>query len=131
MSGGGRWLCLEFISMTAISLPWPSPILSPNWRGHWSKRSPVTKRARATAWAATKSARASVAHDGPIPLRVTFHAPDKRRRDRDNCIAACKAYMDGLADGLGVNDVRFEPTYAWGEPVKGGKVIVTIASNAG
>ncbi len=116
--------------MIAITLPWPSPKLSPNWRGHWATKAPVTKRARAAAWAATKAARAYVAHDGPIAMRVTFHAPDKRHRDRDNCIAACKAYMDGLADGLGVNDRRFEPTYAWGEPVKGGKVIVTIASEA-
>jgi crossover junction endodeoxyribonuclease RusA len=75
------------------------------------------------------AAQARVEHDGPVALRVTFHAPDKRGRDRDNCIAACKAYMDGMADGLGVDDVRFEPTYAWGEPIKGGAVVVTLAGD--
>lgn len=127
MRDGARWLCLGYISMTAISLPWPDAKLSPNWRGHWARKAPVTKRARAAAWAATKAAGARVEHDGPVALRVTFHAPDRRHRDRDNCIAACKAYMDGLADGLGVNDRRFQPTYAWGEPIKGGAVVVTLA----
>jgi crossover junction endodeoxyribonuclease RusA len=65
--------------------------------------------------------------DGPIPLRVTFCPPDKRHRDRDNCIAMCKAYMDGIADALVVNDRRFEPTYAWGDVVKHGAVLVAIA----
>ena len=116
--------------MTTITLPWPDAKLSPNWRGHWARKAPVTKRARAAAWAATKAAGASVAHDGPIAMRVTFHAPDKRRRDRTNAEAAMKAAFDGIADALGVDDVRFEPTYAWGDPVKGGAVVVTIASEA-
>ena len=109
-----------------IVLPWPSPFLSPNARCHWRAKSPVTKNARSAAWAITKASRASVAHDGPIALLVTFRAPDKRHRDRDNVIATCKAYMDGIADALGVNDRRFEPTYKWGEPIKGGAVEVVL-----
>jgi crossover junction endodeoxyribonuclease RusA len=112
--------------MTAITLPWPSPKLSPNARCHWAVKSPITKAARLLARYATEATGARVEHDGPVALRVTFHAPDKRHRDRDNCIAACKAYMDGLADGLGVNDRRFEPTYAWGDAVRGGAVVVTL-----
>lgn len=112
--------------MTEIVLPWPSPKLSPNARVHWAVKSPVTKAARALACYSTKSAGAAVEGDAAIPMRVTFRAPDRRGRDRDNIIASCKAYMDGIADGLGVNDRRFEPTYAWGEPVKGGAVVVTL-----
>ncbi len=29
-------------------------------------------------------------------LTITFQAPDKRRRDLDNLLGACKAYIDGL-----------------------------------
>ncbi len=112
--------------MTTVTLPWPSPKLSPNARTHWAVKSPITKAARAAACYATKAAQARVDHDGPIALRVTFCAPDKRQRDRDNCIASCKAYMDGIADALGVNDARFEPTYSMGQVTRGGAVVVQL-----
>jgi crossover junction endodeoxyribonuclease RusA len=34
---------------------------------------------------------------------------DKRHRDADNCLAAAKAGLDGMADALGVNDRHFQP----------------------
>ena len=38
-------------------------------------------------------------------LTLTFHAADKRRRDIDNLLSACKAYIDGLvAAGVIVDD---------------------------
>lgn len=114
--------------MTTITLPYPDKILSPNARPHWAKKSPVTKSARTAAWALTKAAQARVDHDGPIALAVTFHAPDNRRRDRTNAEASCKAYFDGIADALGVDDRRFEPSYAWGDVRKGGAVVVVIAN---
>lgn len=57
-------------------------------------------------------------------FKVTFHPPDKRKRDRDNIIASFKAGQDGLADAWGIDDNEFEITYALGEPRKGGAVIV-------
>ena len=33
---------------------------------------------------------------GKAHLTITFQAPDKRRRDLDNLLGACKAYIDGL-----------------------------------
>ena len=69
---------------------------------------------------------ARIDHDGPITLHLTFCEPDKRHRDRMNVEASCKAYFDGIADALGVNDRRFVPTYAWGERVKCGAVVVTL-----
>ena len=44
-----------------------------------------------------------------ISLDLTFEMPDKRHRDVDNCLAAAKAAIDGLADALFVNDKVFEP----------------------
>ena len=112
--------------MTAINLPWPDARLNPNARVHWAVKSPVTKAARLLAYYTTRTAGAAVEGDKPIALRVVFHAPDRRHRDRTNAEAACKAYFDGIADALGVNDRRFEPTYAWGEPVRGGAVVVML-----
>ena len=49
-------------------------------------------------------------HDGgDVFLKITFVMPDKRQRDLDNCLAASKAGLDGLADALGVNDKMFHP----------------------
>lgn len=112
--------------MIAITLPWPSPKLSPNARCHWAVKSPITKAARALACYSTKAAQARVEHDGPVALRVTFHAPDKRHRDTDNMLASCKPMLDGIADALGVNDARFELTLVRGAPVRGGAVVVTL-----
>lgn len=44
----------------------------------------------------------------------------------DNCIAAMKAGLDGLADVLGVDDSRWELAATMGEPRKGGAVAVTV-----
>ena len=112
--------------MTAITLPWPDAKLSPNARTHWRAKAPVTKAARTSAYWLTEASGARVAGEGVIALRVVFHAPDNRHRDRDNVQSACKAYMDGIADALKVNDRRFEPTYAWGDNIKGGCVVVTL-----
>jgi crossover junction endodeoxyribonuclease RusA len=62
-----------------------------------------------------------------IALSVTFHAPDKRRRDLDNLLAAMKADFDGISQALGVDDQMFNPiTLRRGECVKGGCVVVEV-----
>lgn len=41
-------------------------------------------------------------------LDIVFQAADRRRRDLDNLIASCKAYIDGLvgANGVVVDDAH-------------------------
>lgn len=63
-----------------------------------------------------------------LPMRWTFHPPRAGRFDRDNAVGRCKALQDGIADALGIDDSRFVPTYLIGEPVKGGRVVVEIAT---
>lgn len=60
-------------------------------------------------------------------LKYSFCPPDNRRRDRDNLIASMKAATDGIADALGIDDSKFDCSYALGEPIKGGCVHVTIS----
>lgn len=108
--------------LTLISLPWPARELSPNFRSrsHWPRTRAIGK-ARQVAWGLTLEAKAR----GTL-LAVTFNPPDRRHRDLDNLIAASKAFQDGIADALQVNDRAFRPEYRFGNPVKGGRVVVEI-----
>lgn len=112
-------------SVITVKLPFPPSILSGhvNGNGRWKKIA-ETKRWRAMA----KDAVAQPWPDqgkGDIRLHLHFVPPD-RRGDRLNYVNRCKGLVDGLADGLGVNDRRFLPSISYGEPQKPGCVIVTI-----
>ncbi len=112
-----------------IILPWYPKAVHPNFRSrsHWARTNGL-KKARAWAAIATKASGVKAPSHGPIKLVVTFFPPTARDRDRDNCMSACKAYFDGIADAWGVNDSRFHPQPAiFAEPTKGGKIVVSIA----
>lgn len=115
--------------MPAVSFPWPNRVLSPNSRSH-----------RMVVYRAQQSAKESAtwlskcAGVRPFPLgqwlivSVTFRPPDRRRRDLDNCIGMFKPWADGLALAAGVDDARWRVTYAMADPVKDGRVDVTVAA---
>lgn len=114
-----------------ISLPWPDKRLSPNARLHWkAKVGPRQDARRRAGWLTVAAAGywtvkdALKASEGPIPVRITFYPPDKRHRDDDNMIASFKAWRDGVADALGVDDRRFRPHYFFADPAKPGRVEV-------
>jgi len=114
-----------------ISLPWPDKRLSPNARLHWKARvGPRQDARRRAGWLTVAAAGywtvkdALKASEGPIPVRITFYPPDKRHRDDDNMIASFKAWRDGVADALGVDDRRFRPHYFFADPAKPGRVEV-------
>lgn len=113
--------------MTQIVLPWPAKELLPNARVHFHPKARITRAHHALAFYAATEAGVPRFHDvGPIRLLWTFNPPDKRRRDMDGMISACKAFQDGLAKAWGVDDYRFEPTYRRADPVKGGRVLVEV-----
>jgi len=111
-----------------IIIPYPPAKLSPNVRQHWAAKAKLVKAYRfRCGWEAKATQGGPFDPDATLPVRITFHPPDKRRRDRDNMIAAFKGGQDGIADAIGVDDSKWEPTYAVGEPCKpSGKVIVEI-----
>ena len=95
-----------------IRLPFPPASLFPNRKNgkHWTTVKDVKALAREGATDATKRASGAFSDDGKdIPLSIVFVAPDARHRDLDNCLAAAKPQIDGIADALGVNDKRFRP----------------------
>jgi hypothetical protein len=112
-----------------IELPWPPSTLSGHAKGHWYTTSPIVAKHRAWAKNATVAANIGpVPVEGDIHIGFTFYPPD-RRSDRCNFANRLKAYIDGIADALKVNDRRFLPAYHFAEPVRGdGKIVVTIGS---
>lgn len=113
--------------MTTILLPWPSRELSPNSRVHWSKKAKAAKYARLYAFVRTKESKRAVPATGKITLSIEFVKPSRRRMDLDNMLASLKPHIDGIAQGLGVDDSRFRYLLDVAEePVKGGVVRVSI-----
>lgn len=118
--------------VVTVSLAWPDSRLSPNARVFHMVLHQLKKDAKSAAYWAVHDqtndrARAAVAAiEGKIEVNFTFHPPDRRARDTDNCIAAMKAAQDGLALALGVDDNRFVPTYRMAGPEKPGRVEVTF-----
>lgn len=112
--------------MEPITLPFPPSSLSGHAKGHWRRKAAVTKKWRAWAFAAALSAKLDgVPTEGDIALVVTFYPPD-RRSDRTNFPNRMKPIFDGLADALKVNDRRFLPRYVFADPVKPGRVEITL-----
>lgn len=109
-----------------IRLPWPKRELSPNARVHHFPKARAVKAYRTgCAWEAKAQGAGRIKADR-LPVTITFHPPDNRRRDRDNLIASFKAGADGIADVIGVDDSKWEPTYRVGDAVKGGCVVAEI-----
>jgi hypothetical protein len=111
-----------------IALPWPSAKLSGHGNGSWYDKRREIKKHRDWAYAATLAAMPSVPTFGDIPVHFRFVPPD-RRSDRMNFANRLKPYADGIADALGVNDVRFLPSYEFCAPEKPGRVEVFIPAN--
>ena len=113
-----------------VKMDFPPACLFPNRRNgqHWTVTNAAKDDTRERAVEATKQAmRGDWPGVGPIPLSIVFVAPDGRHRDLDNCLAAAKAQIDGIADAMGVNDRRFRPIlidYIKGD--KTGAMIVAV-----
>ncbi len=110
-----------------VTLPWPLRSLSPNARAHWADKASAAKRCRKIAWALTLEALGGNKPEWQrVSLAWEFHPKTANKPDDDNAQSSCKAYRDGIADALGINDSKFETTYSMGSPVKGGAVVVTV-----
>lgn len=117
--------------------PWPDKGLSPNVTLHYMHKHRLTKAAReAAGWATITQLPQEVRHaiaagDGKIPIKVYFYPPNNIRRDADNMVASAKALFDGVADGLMVNDHRFDPHYFFEAGEKPGRIEIVFPSWTG
>ena len=91
-----------------IVLPFPARVLWPNGRtlNHKFKAAAFKKAREQAAWAA-KAANVRVG-DSPIPVHLIVKPKAKGPApDADNCVSAAKAYLDGIAAAIGINDRHF------------------------
>jgi len=111
-----------------VDLPYPHGALWPNGRAHHFGVAREKKKHRAWAHNATMAASGWQGWQnvpGPIPVHlVVSRKAAGPHPDKDNTVAAAKAYLDGIADRLGINDRLFAaPTVEFIAPITGRFVI--------
>ena len=98
-------------SVIILNIPAPPRAVHPNARVHYFARARAVKRYRREVAMIALGARAQ-ASDLPwqrVRADIRFCYPVRRRRDRDNAIAALKPAFDGLQDaGLIADDSGLE-----------------------
>lgn len=112
-----------------IELPYPHKILWPNGRGHYMAVSREKKRHKLWAYHSMLATPVNFALKSMPGIRIvaTFHPKTRHAVDKDNASASLKAYQDGIAAALGVDDKIFaEPKIIIADPVKGGSVSITL-----
>lgn len=110
-----------------LDLPFPAKALWPNGRAHWAVKSKAVKAHRNMSCVGALVGGAQRLKGDRFAIALTVHPKTRNAIDRDNCIAASKAYLDGIADAMGVDDQCFDaPTVTFGEPVKGGAFKITV-----
>lgn len=110
-----------------ITLPWPPRELSPNSRKDRRHIGDIRRAYRDAGFFAAKEA--AVLPRADSHLSVTFHPPDRRRRDLDNMLASAKHALDGVALAAGVDDYGWSLSIRRAEPVKGGCVTISYGED--
>ncbi len=113
--------------VAAVTLPWPNTNLRPNAHIHHMKRAKLVKIARQAAHILALEAGMKGLGWDSAHVRVTFHEPNRRKRDLDGMLSQCKAYFDGIADATGIDDSRWSLQIERGEIVPGGSVVVRLS----
>jgi crossover junction endodeoxyribonuclease RusA len=112
-----------------ITLPWFPKELSPNSRVHWAVKARFARQARVESWVLAREAGYTHGtfdgYDGKLYLRIEYYPKTKNYPDVDNCLSGSKAYLDGIADLLDVNDRRFVP-HPMVMDATGGKIVIRI-----
>jgi len=110
-----------------IVLPFPAPVLWPNGRtlNHKFKAAAFKKAREQAAWAA-KAANVRVGNS-PIPVHLIIKPKAKGPApDADNCVSACKAYLDGIAAAIGINDRHFAAPTVEIDGERSGQFVICI-----
>lgn len=112
--------------LASVKLPFPAKILWPNGRGHYMAKAREFKKHKG--WANVAALASWVKGLQVVSsIRLIVHPKTRNAIDRDNCIAASKAYFDGLAATIGIDDSTFPvPSVVFGEPVKGGLFVIEV-----
>lgn len=97
----------------SVTLPWPDRRLFPNARVFWATKAKLVKSHRRLAYFEALKIQdaipAEIRANESIKINYTIQCVPKinRHRDEDGILSACKSYLDGVSDAIGINDRRF------------------------
>lgn len=113
----------------SVTLTWPTSGLFPNKNVNRWVKAQEKKAARSGSFYLTKhQIKLYTWQGGRLPLSIVFHPPHSGY-DLDNCLAALKSGLDGMADAIKMNDKFFRPiTIDFGDVVPGGEVVVEFTA---
>jgi hypothetical protein len=117
------------VTSLTVRLPWPHTALWPNRNlgAPWQYRQKPKAEAKAAGYYEGLQLGVKLTPKVAVPVTYTFHPSTNRKYDLSGAFGACKAYEDGLAKALGLDDYYFYPvTLRRGEPRKPGEVLITI-----
>jgi crossover junction endodeoxyribonuclease RusA len=111
-----------------LRLSWPASPLWQNRPYHWRRKAEAVANYKREAWATALAQSIGRIQTTTPRLVFSFHPPDNRRRDLQNMPATQKAAIDGIALAMGCDDHGFRCVWpeAFGEPVKGGCVMIEV-----
>lgn len=113
--------------MIQVSIPWPPSALRPNAsKRHWRTKHAAAQLYKSVCVVELKEQGIGVLDVPRLHITLNFREPNRIRRDMDNLVAQCKYALDAISGVTGVDDYFFGLTLIRGEPVKGGRVDITI-----
>ena len=115
--------------MNPIVLPWATKLTANARRSqHWRTTQKATKADKNLAWGlALQSGYRHMRTTTPLSVKITFEPWPGTYPDEDNCLSMVKAYLDGIALALGVDDRLFRlepPTFS--PQRRPGRVIIQV-----
>lgn len=111
--------------MLRLELPFPDADLWPNGRSHHMAKARKVSKAREYAyWLALSKKDDFQRGEGLIAVHLTVNP-----KPRDNASAAAKAFLDGIAQAIGIDDRHFaSPVVTIGERKPGGGFVLEIGA---
>lgn len=116
-------------ALVAVQLTWPVSALWPNSSlgRHWSTRQKAKAWAKLEAQSQSRRWAGVFPKDSQLVVVIAAEPPDAIRRDVDNLVAALKPSIDGLAQGLEIDDSRIRRlTIDMLDPVPEGRVTLHV-----
>jgi crossover junction endodeoxyribonuclease RusA len=113
-----------------LTLPWPPAELNPNARPHYMRLAKAKKQYRTECALQAMKQGACAIEAERLMVHLVFVPPNRKSRDDQNCMAAMKAGLDGLADVLKVDDGKWTTSYELVNDRIGGFVSVEVRANA-
>ena len=116
-----------------VELPWPNAILNPNSRPNVFLKNRVFQEHKNAAYLETRFSMkmngvdriALKGEESTLNIALVVRPAIKRRRDEDNLLGRCKAYIDGISKATEINDCNFhylEQEWPGKDPQKKGSI---------